>query len=56
MTLQSKKVILPELEKLKEVLEEDANAIHFYKRTEFEGPKDSVKFLKKIIKQLDKQQ
>lgn len=53
MTLQSKKVKLPELEKLKEVLNEDPNAIHFYKRTEFEGSDESVKYLKKEIKKLD---
>ena len=44
---------LPELEELKELLKETKN-IAFYKRVHFEGSKESVKYMKKKIKELEK--
>lgn len=43
---------LPELEELKELLKETKN-IMFYKRTQWEGSKESVDYLKLKIKEFD---
>ena len=44
---------LPELEELKELLKDTKN-IAFYKRVHFEGTKESVSYMKKKIKELEK--
>jgi len=44
---------LPELEELKELLKDTKN-ITFYKRVHFEGSKESVRYMKKKIKELEK--
>ena len=51
--MEQKPTLLPELEELKELLKQTKN-IAFYKRVEFDGPKDSVKYMKKKIKEFDK--
>lgn len=51
--METKPTILPELEELKELLKDTKN-IAFYKRVEFDGPKESIKYMKKKIKELDK--
>ena len=51
--METKPTILPELEELKELLKDTKN-IAFYKRVEFEGTKESVKYMKKKIKEFDK--
>jgi len=44
---------LPELEELKELLKDTKNIV-FYKRLQFEGSKESVKYMKKKIKEFEK--
>ena len=51
--MEQKPIILPELEELKELLKDTKN-IAFYKRVEFVGSKESIKYVKKKIKELDK--
>lgn len=51
--MEQKLTLLPELEELKELLKETKN-IAFYKRVEFDGSVESVKYLKKKIKEFDK--
>ena len=43
---------LPELEELKELLKETKNIL-FYKRTQWEGPQESVDYLKLKIKEFN---
>jgi len=51
--MEQKPHILPELEELKELLKQTKN-IAFYKRVHFDGSKESVKYMKKKIKEFDK--
>jgi heterodisulfide reductase subunit A-like polyferredoxin len=43
---------LPELEELKQLLKDTKNIV-FYKRVEFTGSKESVKYMKKKIKEFE---
>jgi hypothetical protein len=51
--MEQKPTLLPELEELKELLKDTKN-IMFYKRVEFDGSKESIKYMKKKIKEFDK--
>jgi len=51
--METKPIKLPELEELKELLKDTKN-IAFYKRVHFEGSKESEKYMKKKIKELEK--
>lgn len=51
--MEQKPTLLPELEELKELLKDTKN-IMFYKRVQFDGPKESIKYMKKKIKEFDK--
>lgn len=43
---------LPELEQLKQLLKDTKNIV-FYKRVEFTGSKESVRYMKKKIKEFE---
>lgn len=43
---------LPELEELKQLLKDTKNIV-FYKRVEFTGSKESVRYMKKKIKEFE---
>jgi len=51
--MEQKPHLLPELEELKELLKDTKNIV-FYKRVTFDGSKESVKYMKKKIKEFDK--
>jgi len=51
--MEQKPTLLPELEELKELLKDTKN-IAFYKRVQFDGSKESVKYMKKKIKEFEK--
>lgn len=51
--MEQKPIKLPELEELKELLKDTKN-ITFYKRVQVEGSKESIRYLNKKIKELNK--
>jgi prefoldin subunit 5 len=50
--MEQKLYQLPELEQLKQLLKDTKNIV-FYKRVEFTGSKESVKYMKKKIKEFE---
>jgi hypothetical protein len=50
--MEQKLYQLPELEQLKQLLKDTKNIV-FYKRVEFAGSKESVKYMKKKIKEFE---
>lgn len=48
--MEQKPYQLPELEQLKQLLKDTKNIV-FYKRVEFTGSKESVRYMKKKIKE-----
>ena len=48
--MEQKSTKIPELKVLKEVLKEEKNILWYSRQPSFEGPEDSIKYLKEKIK------